>query len=148
MAAHVTILPPRALIGSETTAVQFLEEACSPLSPFDIDLADVETFLPTTPTVFIQIARAAYRLRELHDRLAAACLCSNEEFLYIPHLTIVKMETEQQTRAAYAVAKERWAQYRGPRRVRLEEVTFVREDIASWQDVAPIPLGRSLLSHP
>jgi 2'-5' RNA ligase len=148
MAAHVTILPPRRLTGSETSAVQFLEEACSPVSPFDIDLADVETFLPTTPTVFIQIARAAYRLRELHDRIGSTCLCSNEEFLYIPHLTIVKMETEQQTREAYAVARERWAHYDGPRRVRLEEVTFVREDISCWQDVAPIPLGRSLLSRP
>ncbi len=70
MAAHVTILPPRELLGSESAAVEFLEEACSRVVPFDVELGSVETFLPATPTVFIQVTRAAYRLRELHDQLS------------------------------------------------------------------------------
>ena len=32
-------------------------------------MGDVETFLPLTPTVFIRVARGAYRMRELHDRM-------------------------------------------------------------------------------
>src|ERR1035441_7790605 len=68
MAAHLTILPPRELVGAEGAAMEFLAEACSHVIPFEVEMGDVETFLPTTPTVFIQVKRAAYKMRELHDR--------------------------------------------------------------------------------
>ncbi|MFY9560445.1 MAG: 2'-5' RNA ligase family protein [Terriglobales bacterium] len=146
MAAHLTILPPRELRGSEEAALEFLEEVCSRIVPFDIELGDVATFLPTTPTVFIQVTRAAYRMRELHDQLSAQGLSCQEEWPYIPHLTIVKTELDQQARDACAVARERWAQYGGPRLIHVDELMFVREDGDTWRDVAAVPLGRSLLS--
>src|SRR5579871_1139408 len=67
--AHITVLPPRTLGGSEAQALEFLEEACSGVAPFEVSLGDVESFAPTTHTVFIRVAFAAYRMRELHDRL-------------------------------------------------------------------------------
>ena len=69
MAAHLSILPPRELTGTEAAALEFLEDACSHVVPFSVDLGDVETFLPTTPTVYIEVKQAAYRMRELHDQL-------------------------------------------------------------------------------
>ncbi|MGB9071061.1 MAG: 2'-5' RNA ligase family protein [Terriglobales bacterium] len=146
MAAHLTILPPRELVATEAAALQFLEEVCSRVVPFDVELGDVETFLPATPTVFIQVTRAAYRLRELHDQLAARALRSPEDWPYIPHLTIVKMELEQQALAAVTIARERWKQFRGQRQVHVDELVFVHGDADAWQDVASVPLGRSLLS--
>jgi len=146
MAAHLTILPPRELSGTEQAALEFLGEACSRVVPFDVELGDVDTFLPTTPTVFIQVKRAAYRMRELHDQLCAQGLHCEEVWTYIPHLTILKTELDQQARDAALVAKERWAQFRGPRTIHVDELMFVRESGGVWQDVAPIPLGRSLLS--
>jgi len=146
MAAHVTVLPPRVLDGSEATALEFLEEACSRVVPFDVELGEVETFLPVTPTIFIQVKRAAYRIRELHDQLSGDALCCEEEWPYMPHLTIVKMEHEQQAREAYEIAKRRWQEFPGKREVHVNELMFVREQNGDWQDVAPIPLGRSLLS--
>src|ERR1700757_3363707 len=92
MAAHVTILPPRELDVSEAAALEFLTEPFGHVPPFDAELGEVETFLPVTPTVFIQVKRAAYRLRELHDQLSAQKLVCKEEWPYMPHLTIVKME--------------------------------------------------------
>src|SRR5258708_13229475 len=70
MAAHLSILPPRELTGSETAALEFLEEACSRVIPFSVDLGDVKTFLPTTSTVFIEVKQAAFRMRQLHDQLS------------------------------------------------------------------------------
>src|SRR5580658_847108 len=67
--AHITILPPRALNGSEPQAVDQLRKWCQTLPAFDVTMGDVETFVPVTPTVFLRVARGAYRLRELHDRL-------------------------------------------------------------------------------
>ncbi len=144
-AAHLTILPPRELAGTEAAALEFLEEACSRVIPFHVEMGDVETFLPTTPTVFLQVKRAAYRMRELHDQLSDR-LCCDESWPYIPHLTIVKTERDEQARAAYLIARGRWAQFSGPRQVPVEELMFVREIGGDWQDVAPVPLGRGQLS--
>jgi len=146
MAAHVTILPPRELIGTEAAALEFLEEACSRVVPFDVELGNVETFLPATPTVFIQVQRAAYRLRELHDQLSVKALCCAEDWPYMPHLTIAKVAQEQQALEARDVARERWAQFQGKRQIHVSELMFVKEGSDCWYDVAPVPLGRSLLS--
>jgi 2'-5' RNA ligase len=146
MAAHLTILPPRELVGAEAAAMEFLAEACSHVIPFEVEMGDVETFLPTTPTVFIQVKRAAYKMRELHDRLGGKMLCCSESWPYIPHLTIVKTETDEQARAAAIIARERWQQFDGKRQVHVDELMFVRETHGRWQDLAPLPLGRGQLS--
>lgn len=146
MPAHLTILPPRELCGPEKAALEFLEEACSRATPFDVEMGDVETFLPTTPTVFIQVKRSAYRMRELHDQLSVESLTCQEAWPYVPHMTILKTELDQQAQDAAVVARERWAQFTGSRAIHVDELMFVRETNGVWQDVALIPLGRSLLS--
>ncbi len=135
LAAHLTILPPRLLQGTERAALEILEDLCSQVAPFQVTLGDVETFVPRTPTVFIRVAEAAYRMRELHDQLNTKALAAQEEWPYMPHLTIVKMSTEAQAQQAYRVARERWAHFEGSRDIQVSELTFVREDlnrIAGW----------------
>src|SRR5215813_2020307 len=68
LAAHVTILPPRKLHGTEAAAEEELAEICSEIEPFEVSMGEVETFIPRTPTLFIRVGPEAYRLRELHDR--------------------------------------------------------------------------------
>lgn len=146
MPAHLTILPPRELVVPEQAALEFLEERCSQVVPFDVELGEVSTFLPTTPTVFIEVKRAAYRMRELHDQLCGKEIGCEEPWPYIPHLTILKAELGEQARAITVLARERWGQFEGKRQVRIEELSFVQESNGLWKDVAPIPLGRGQLS--
>jgi 2'-5' RNA ligase len=144
--AHVTVLPPRCLQGSEAAALDQISRACSETVPFEVALGDVETFVPTTPTVFIRVAWAGYRLRELHLRLNREVLHSVEQWPYMPHLTIAKMSNIDQAREAFRIARERWASYTGPRRISIEELTFVREGPNNtWVDLAPVPLGSTLV---
>jgi len=147
--AHVTILPPRCLQGGgELLAIETLEEVCSQSEPFDITLGDVETFVPVTPTVFIRAAHGAYRIRELHDRLNVQTLAASEEWPFMPHLTIVKVEDEDQAKRAYLFSRDRWAQFAGDRQVPINELTFVREQEHNrWLDLAGIPLGRSIVKR-
>ncbi len=143
--SHVTVLPPRALRGDESEALQTLDEVCRRVEPFEIRLGDVETFLPITPTVFIRVAHAAYRLRELHDHLNTGALWSEEPWPYMPHLTICKLDDSERAVRAVQVARQRWQQYAGPRSILLEQLTFVRESRRdTWLDLAPVPLGRRL----
>ncbi len=148
LAAHLTILPPRPLHGTESSALQVLERICGEVEPFEISLGAVETFIPVTPTVLIRVEAGASRMCDLHRHLNTDALAFQEEWPYIPHLTIVKMGTEQQAQNAFKFAGERWTQYAGIRRILLERLTFVREDDQHcWIDLAPVPLGRRLVSR-
>jgi 2'-5' RNA ligase len=147
LAAHLTILPPRPLRGTETMALQELERICGQAEPFEAALGDVETFIPITPTVYIKVTHAADRMAELHDRLNAGTLAFAEEWPYMPHLTIVMMASETLAQDALAIARERWARFIGSRRILIDRLTFVREDLQnSWVDLAPIQLGKRLVS--
>ncbi len=147
LAAHLTVLPPRVLQGTELAARETLEEVCSQVEPFTVTLGEVETFCPLTPTVFIRVVHAAYRMRELHDRLNMGALASQEEWPYMPHLTIVKMSAEAQARQAYRVASERWSRFGGSRDIQVSELIFVREEEQNrWIDLAEVRLGRQLVT--
>jgi 2'-5' RNA ligase len=147
LAAHITFLPPRPLQGSESAALQALEGICSQTEPFEVSLGDVESFVPSTPTVYIRVAHAASRLEELHGQLNAHELAFVEEWPYTPHLTIAKMPHEEAANQALGIARERWRQYSGSRRILLDRLTFVREDAQDhWVDLAPVLLGGSLVS--
>jgi 2'-5' RNA ligase len=136
------------LQGGELLALDTLEDICSQAEPFEVTLGDVETFIPVTPTVFIRVAHAAYRLRELHDCLNTQALAAQEEWPYMPHLTIVKLSTEELAQQAYIFARDRWALFAGSRSIPVSELTFVREQEQNrWVDLAGIPLGRSLVKR-
>ncbi|MBZ5569067.1 MAG: 2'-5' RNA ligase family protein [Acidobacteriia bacterium] len=143
--AHITILPPRILQGSETEALATLERVCRDVEPFEIVLGEVASFVPITPTVFIRVAHAAYRMRELHDRLNVDVLQAEEQWPYMPHLTIFRMDAVEQAETALEEALRRWEEYRETRRVLVNRLTFVREAGANdWIDLVPVPLGRRL----
>jgi 2'-5' RNA ligase len=145
LGAHVTLLPPRLLHGTESAALENMEELCKEVEPFEVSLGEVETFIPVTPTVFIRVAHAAYRMRELHDRLNVNALACHEEWPYMPHLTIVKMGAEDQAQYAYRVARTRWAEFDQSRCIEVRDLTFVREEAQNrWVDLAEIPLGQRL----
>src|SRR5256885_5506949 len=66
LAAHLTILPPRPLQGSESSAIETLEKLCGQAEPFEVNLGEVATFMPVTPTVYIRVTHCASRMCELH----------------------------------------------------------------------------------
>jgi len=145
--AHVSILPPRCLKASESAIRDYLAEACSSVDPFEVELGNVATFVPVTPTLFIRVARGAYRMRELHDRLHRPELFEESQWIYMPHLTIAKMENDAQARDGFALASQRWSEFSGGRRIRVEELTFVREEGENaWTDIVAVPLGHRLVS--
>jgi 2'-5' RNA ligase len=148
--AHVTILPPRNLLGTEAEAVETIEEVCRKVDPFEVALGDIESFMPITPTIFIRVAQKAYRLRELHDHMNTGPLFTEEQWPYMPHLTIIKLSDPAPAAAALEISRRRWSEYTGPRCILVDQLTFVRggRDLYEWDDLAPIPLGTSLAPQP
>jgi 2'-5' RNA ligase len=138
--AHITILPPRPLNGSEEEALALLTEVCRTSTPFEVAMGDVETFIPVTPTVFLRVARGAYRMRELHDRLNRGGLEFKEPWPYMPHLTIVKMDTVEQASRVGETSRQRWRQYQDSRSVQIKSLTLVKGTGERWVDLASAPL--------
>jgi len=88
-------------------------------------------------------------MRELHDLLNTNGLACNEEWPYMPHLTIIKMGAEDQAQHAYRVARNRWADFDDSRCIEIRDLTFVREVAQNhWVDLAEIPLGQPLAKKP
>jgi len=140
--AHITILPPRQLHGTEEQAIQQLQEICRSVAPFEVTMGDVETFIPSTPTVFIRVAHGAYRIRELHDQLNQGALQCCEPWPYMPHLTIVKMDTVDEARKVVGLARPHWDSCEDSRKVCIDTITFVKGMGERWIDLATILLGQ------
>jgi 2'-5' RNA ligase len=148
LAVHLSLLPPRSLNGNESSARSLIEEVCSHIEPFEVSLGEVETFIPVTPTVFIRVAHAAFRMGELHSRLNTGALAFQEQWPYLPHLTIVKMSAEEEAQEAYRIAQRRWSDFEDSRSIHVDQLTFVREEAPNrWADLTEIPLGRPLVKR-
>ena len=80
-------------------------------------MGDVESFVPITPTIFLRVARGAYRMRELHDLLNRGALDYEEPWPYMPHLTVVKADTVEEAEKVEVIARQRWKAYTDSRTV-------------------------------
>ena len=87
------------------------------------------------------MARGAYRLREMHEKLNRSGLEFNEPWPYMPHLTIAKMDTTEEARKVLEEARLRWNEYKDSRTVRIESVTFVKGNGERWVDLGHIALA-------
>ena len=139
--AHLTVLPPRPLRGTEQQALSVLTEICQTVTAFEVTMGDVESFVPITPTVFLRVARGAYRMRELHDLLNRGALDYQEPWPYMPHLTIVKADTVDEAQKVEAIARQRWRAYSDTRTLRIGSLTFVKGNGERWVDLAKVPLS-------
>ncbi|MGH9579800.1 MAG: 2'-5' RNA ligase family protein [Terriglobales bacterium] len=147
--AHITVLPPRRLQGTEAEGIRNLEEVCAGIEPFELTMDGVETFVPATPTVYIRVDHGSGRMQELHRRLNAGVFHCTEQWSYLAHLTIVKLESDALALHALEHSRRRWEGYRGTRRVLIDQLTFVREGPNNrWIDLAQLQLGRDIAPRP
>lgn len=138
---HLTVLPPRPLHGSEEDAAAMLRELAAKVAPFQVGLGEVESFLPITPTVFIRVSFAGYRMRELHDLMNRAPLAYDETLPYMPHVTVAKLDSNERAAEVLQTSKTRWLNYQGSHSIRVERLTFVRGGAHTWTDLAEIDLS-------
>jgi 2'-5' RNA ligase len=138
--AHVTVLPPRPLQNLDAATEQGRAMAVE-FPPFEIAAGDVEIFSKTN-VIYIGVARGAEQLRCMHDAMNAAALHYNEPYQYHPHITLAQEFDPAETERLFARARERWAEYRGPRALHAERMAFVQNTQGNcWLDLAEFGLG-------
>jgi 2'-5' RNA ligase len=146
--AHVTVLPPRCLNGAEKDALACVARFASAQPAFEIGMGDVESFAPSTPTIFIRVARAAYRMRELHDAMNAGALEYDEPWPYMPHLTIAKLNCVPDVEQVIDKVRQRWKEFTGSRDVVIDNLAFVRGSGHTWFDIAQFSLDGTPIGLP
>src|SRR5581483_23802 len=86
---HVTLLPPTPVAGAAMDDIQaHLRAAAAESAPFVMHLAGTETFRPTSPVVFIQIARGVSVCELLERAIRRGPLHRERDFPYPPHVTV------------------------------------------------------------
>lgn len=140
--AHITLLPPRPLLGSLESASRTLEKLCRQLKPIEVIFGEVRSFEPISPTIYLSIEKGAELVVAMHDALNTAAFHSYEALPYIPHLTIAALATDNEVEHATRIARRRWAEYTGPRSTVMSELTFaVDPEMGNhWDDLASFPL--------
>ncbi len=142
--AHATILPPRPLYHEVAETVREINEELKSAHPFRIELGEIETFEGTN-VVYLDLKEGFSEMRELYKALNRGCLEYSEPFPYHPHITIAQNITADESIRMAATARERWAQYRGPRGMEVSVLSFVQHVAPSiWADIASLPLGAAV----
>jgi 2'-5' RNA ligase len=141
--AHITLLPPRPLLGPKEAAQLTLAKLCRELGPVEVTFVNVGVFVPITPTVYLSIERGADQVRAVHEKLNTAEFFGYEALPYVPHLTVAAMARDEDAERAAQIVRQRWAEYKGARSATLTEVTLaVDPELENhWDDLVTFPLG-------
>jgi 2'-5' RNA ligase len=139
--AHVTILPPRPLDGDLSSTLRQISQCVSGATPFRIELGEIEVF-DASHVIYLGLGGGTRELRELYGALNCGCLKYTEPFPYHPHTTIAQNIRPEDAAGMASIARQRWAQYTGPRDFTVSVLSFVQHvTLYIWEDVAALPLG-------
>ncbi|HEY8302353.1 MAG TPA: 2'-5' RNA ligase family protein [Jatrophihabitans sp.] len=99
---HVTLLPPTAVEHSDLPDVEkHLADVAEHARPFLMHLAGTGTFRPTTPVVFVQVARGVGDCEELEVAIRRGPLERELDYPYHPHVTVAHDVDDAGMDAAY-----------------------------------------------
>src|SRR5262245_53483925 len=140
--AHITLLPPRPVLGSVEDACHTLKKMAGQLRPVEVSFGELRSFEPISPTIYLSIAKGAEHVARMHDALNTSEFFCYEALPYIPHLTIAAFVTDEEAQRASQVVRRRWMEYTGPRSAAIRELTFAvdPEMGTHWDDLASFPL--------
>jgi 2'-5' RNA ligase len=123
---HITVLPPRPLKAPVETASQEVKLTLGGFEPFPVALGCVKVF-PETHILYLDIAQGNDALHKLHDALNRGVLSHDEDFEFLPHLTISGTIPPDLVTNSKAAASRAWQKYAGEKRFEVIEVS------ALWQ---------------
>ena len=100
--AHITLIPPMEIPATAWPIVrEHIRSVANATSPFTLQLRGTGTFMPTSPVVFIAVARGISECQQLSEALRHGVLNQQLAFPYHPHVTIAQELDEEVLERAY-----------------------------------------------
>ena len=151
--AHLTVLPPRQISGSQEDASHELQQALQDVHSFRVSLGGVWVF-PVSDVVHIAVEAGREKLRGLHLQLNHGLSKAPELWRYHPHITLAQALEPAAVRPASELATRRWREYTGPRDFTIDHLTFVRKRLdttpcsadSEWVDLNTLDLLSPVLA--
>ncbi len=139
--AHITVLPPRSLDISAREGVDQMRPILERFEPFEV-VADGVSVFPGTHVLKLTINQGRNELRTLHDILNTGPFDRQENYPYVPHITLCMGIPEDRVVEFAGLATSRWQEFGGEARLFVDALTFVqqRED-ETWADLEEMPIG-------
>jgi len=132
--AHITILPPRPLQFPLEIASLEAQRIINGFEPFTIRLSGVSVF-PETNILYLDIDRGNDALHKLHDALNTGSLTHEENFAFLPHLTISGPIPADELAKVRAEAERAWAGRPANVCCEVDEVVALWQPLkGSWDD--------------
>ncbi|MFL6299821.1 MAG: 2'-5' RNA ligase family protein [Terriglobales bacterium] len=134
---HITALSPRKLQISDAEAIKAFKK--KRFQAVAIELGDVCSFRPLSPTIYLDLRNGQQGMWELHRNLGAPPLLGKPDWPYAPHVTLAKLDDFKDVARVFQHARDRWADYQGARELTVGELVLVREETKGrWVDLASI----------
>ena len=139
--AHITVLPPRSLDVPVHEAASQMRSILERFEAIDV-VADGVSVFPGTHVLKLTINQGRNELRTLHDILNTGPFERQENYPYVPHITLCMGIPEDKVVEFAQMATERWQEFGGAARLSVDSLTFVqqRED-ETWADLEQMPIG-------
>jgi 2'-5' RNA ligase len=135
--AHVTVLPPRALVSGAAEAVDLITDRLKSFSAFHIEAISIQVF-PITDVIFAEVGEGSDELMDMHRELNTGALEFDEPFEFHPQLTLAQGLRPEQVPELLELADRRWHDYkrRYSSRFLVENLTFVQSTVGNrWIDL-------------
>lgn len=119
--AHITILPPRRVALPAERASAYALETLRKFPPFDVNFRSVRRFEPTN-ILYLPLAAGNSCVNEMHQELNSGELAAEEEFEFVPHVTLGGPIPPHELQRAESAASTLWQSCRDPKHFKIDEV--------------------------
>jgi 2'-5' RNA ligase len=138
---HITVLSPRKIRIDNADALKTFERIS--FRSIAVELGDVCTFRPLSPTIYLDLRRGQREIWDLNQLLGAAPFAGKPDWPFAPHVTLAKLDDFKDIARVFQHARDRWRDYQGTREFSVKELTLVRESAKGvWVDLASIHAGK------
>jgi len=134
---HITALSPRKLKITDAEAVRSFKKKA--FQPIEVEVGDVCSFRPLSPTIYLDLRRGQREIWDLHQKLGSPPLMGKPDWPFVPHITLAHLDDFKDITRVFQHARDRWRDYQGTRGFTITELVLVREDKkGQWLDLATI----------
>ena len=150
--SHVSLLPPRPLMGASDAAWQQILQMAERNPSFHVQLGSIEVFEETS-VIYVSLDNGSSELRHIHALLNHDSLGFDEPFAYHPHITLAQKFPAGELTRLREIAVSAWAGYTGIRGFDVDMITFVQNSLLpgieangapcnTWIDLAECRMAR------
>jgi 2'-5' RNA ligase len=134
---HITALSPRKLKITDAEALRSFKKKT--FQPIEVEVGDVCSFRPLSPTIYLDLRRGQREIWDLHHQLGSPPLLGKPDWPFVPHITLAKLDDFKDITRVFQHARDRWHDYQGTRAFTIAELVLVREEKkGQWIDLASI----------